>query len=82
MSEQSDHYGDGSERAENSEEAINVEAPNGADMVRIGRAELQLVDEHGEVMEVDHTSSMDGYIAFRSENGKATIHLGAGGSDE
>jgi len=57
-------------------DTISVEAPNGAEMVRIGQAELQLIDEEGEIMEVDHTSSMDGYIAFRSDNAKATIHLG------
>lgn len=41
--------------------------------VVIGSTAMKLLDETGEEMKIDHTSSMDGYVAFRAGKVNTTV---------
>lgn len=55
-----------------SNSGINVDRDD--DSVTINGQTVILTDEDG-VMEIDHTSSMDGYVAFRGEDSGVALQF-------
>lgn len=51
----------------------NVRIDTENDQIVLGDTALELYDRHGNEMVVDHTSAMDGYVAFRGANDEATV---------
>jgi hypothetical protein len=45
------------------------------DKLYIGTTELQLFDEHGNELIVDHQSAADGYIVFRNGDHETTVRV-------
>lgn len=52
----------------------NVSVDSDDQTVTVNGFELQIFDENG-VVEIDHTSEIDGYVAFSSEETNISLHL-------
>jgi len=57
-----------------SEKNGNVSVDTDEQTVTVNGFDLQIVDEDG-VVEIDHISEPDGYVAFSSEETNISLHL-------